>query len=108
MTRKMTSVTLVHIIRCWKGTLVSGTCTSGMRGVKGLTRSRKRTVGAIRQLVTVHSFSRDMFAVQKGRGMNYPQECTYVRSCLQLFFRVALHPRDIGGVLNSPRCERNR
>lgn len=44
MTKKMIRVTLVHIIRCWKGTFVSGTCTSGMRGVKGFTRSRKRTV----------------------------------------------------------------
>ena len=43
MTKKMIKVTLVHIIRCWKGTFVSGTCTSGMRGVKGFTRSRKRT-----------------------------------------------------------------
>ena len=42
ITRKMTNVTLVHIIRCWKGTLVSGTETSGIRGVKGLMRSRKR------------------------------------------------------------------
>lgn len=25
MTKKMTRVTLVHIIRCWKGTFVSGT-----------------------------------------------------------------------------------
>merc|ERR1712070_1025110 len=40
MTRKMIRVTLVHTIHCWKGTLVSGTCTSGMRGVKGFTRSR--------------------------------------------------------------------
>lgn len=30
-------------MRCWKGTLVSGTWTSGMRGVKGFTKSRKRT-----------------------------------------------------------------
>jgi len=44
MTKKMTKVTLVHIIRWLKGTLVSGTWTSGMRGVKGFTRSRKRTV----------------------------------------------------------------
>lgn len=44
MTKNITNVTLVHIILCWKGTLVSGTCTSGMRGVKGFTRSRKRTV----------------------------------------------------------------
>ena len=43
MTRKMIKVTLVHIMRCWKGTLVSGTCTSGMSGVKGFTRSRNRT-----------------------------------------------------------------
>ena len=30
MTKKMIKVTLVHIIRCWKGTFVSGTCTSGI------------------------------------------------------------------------------
>ena len=44
MTKKMTRVTAVHTMRCWKGTLVSGTWTSGMRGVNGLTKSRKRTV----------------------------------------------------------------
>jgi hypothetical protein len=44
MTKKMTRVTAVHTMRCWKGTLVSGTETSGMRGVNGLTKSRKRTV----------------------------------------------------------------
>lgn len=43
MTRKMIKVTLVHIIRCWNGTLVSGTDTSGIKGVNGFTRSRKRT-----------------------------------------------------------------
>jgi hypothetical protein len=44
MTKKITRVTAVHTMRCWKGTLVSGTETSGMRGVNGLTKSRKRTV----------------------------------------------------------------
>lgn len=53
MTRKMTRVTAVHTMRCWKGTLVSGTWTSGMRGVNGLTKSRKRTVLVDRQ----HLFS---------------------------------------------------
>lgn len=43
MTRKMRRVTPVHIRRCWKGVLVSGTAISGIKGVKGLTRSRKRT-----------------------------------------------------------------
>lgn len=37
MTKKMIRVTLVHIIRWLKATFVSGTCTSGMRGKKGLT-----------------------------------------------------------------------
>lgn len=36
-------VTPVHIRRCWKGVLVSGTAISGIKGVKGFTRSRKRT-----------------------------------------------------------------
>lgn len=44
MTRKIRRVTPVHIRRCWKGTLVSGTAISGIKGVKGFTRSRKRTV----------------------------------------------------------------
>jgi len=43
MTRNMRSVTPVHIKRCWKGVLVSGTAISGINGVKGFTRSRKRT-----------------------------------------------------------------
>jgi hypothetical protein len=57
MTKKMTRVTAVHTMRCWKGTLVSGTWTSGMRGVNGLTRSRNRTVWVDRQRLfsMVHS-----------------------------------------------------
>ena len=43
MTRKMSRVTPVHIIFCWKGVLVSGDETSGIRGVKGFTRSKNRT-----------------------------------------------------------------
>lgn len=50
MTRKMRRVTPVHIRRCWNGVLVSGTAISGIRGVNGFTRSRKRTVGDHNQL----------------------------------------------------------
>lgn len=51
ITKKMTRVTLVHTIRWLKATFVSGTCTSGMRGVKGFTRSRKRTARPMGQRV---------------------------------------------------------
>jgi len=46
MTRKIKSVTPVHMILCWKGVLVSGTAISGTNGVNGFTRSRNRTVRA--------------------------------------------------------------
>lgn len=46
MTRKMRRVTPVHIRRCWNGVLVSGTAISGIKGVNGFTRSRKRTARA--------------------------------------------------------------
>ena len=51
ITRKIRSVTPVHISLCWKGVLVSGTAISGMRGVNGFTRSRKRTVGRISRVL---------------------------------------------------------
>ena len=37
-------LTPVHISLCWNGVRVSGEETSGSKGRKGLTRSRKRTV----------------------------------------------------------------
>ena len=43
MTRKTRSVRPVHTSRLLKGTLLSGNWISGIRGTKGLTRSRKRT-----------------------------------------------------------------
>lgn len=46
MTKNINSVTAVHIKRWLKGTLRSGAATSGRKGVKGLTRSRKRTTKA--------------------------------------------------------------
>ena len=41
---QLCKLTPVHIIFDWKGVLVSGDETSGRRGVKGLMRSRNRTV----------------------------------------------------------------
>lgn len=52
MTKKIKSVTPVHTRRCWNGTFVSGTVISGMRGVKGLTKSRNRTMRIV--LVTLN------------------------------------------------------
>ncbi len=44
ITKKMTSVTDVHTNLSLNEVFVSGTDTSGIRGRKGLTRSRNRTV----------------------------------------------------------------
>lgn len=66
MTRKMRRVTPVHIRRCWKGVLVSGTAISGIKGVKGFTRSRKRTVGR-RELANNVSSQRDFVSVFNGQ-----------------------------------------
>jgi hypothetical protein len=43
MTKKMMSVTDVHIILCWKGTLVSGIWISGRMGTNGLTVTDQST-----------------------------------------------------------------
>lgn len=43
MTKNINRVTEVHINRWLKGTLRSGAATSGKNGVKGFTRSKKRT-----------------------------------------------------------------
>ena len=40
--------TPVHISFCWKGVFeLSGEATSGRKGVKGLMRSRNRTIGSL-------------------------------------------------------------
>jgi hypothetical protein len=44
MTKKINNVKPVHISFWLKGTFVSGCCTSGRIGEKGLMRSRNRTV----------------------------------------------------------------
>jgi hypothetical protein len=44
MTKKINNVKPVHINFWLKGTFVSGCCTSGRIGEKGLMRSRNRTV----------------------------------------------------------------
>jgi hypothetical protein len=44
MTKKINNVKPVHINFWLKGTFVSGSCTSGRIGEKGLMRSRNRTV----------------------------------------------------------------
>ena len=87
MTKKMTRVTAVHTMRCWKGTLVSGTWTSGMRGVNGLTKSRKRTVRIDRQrlLLIVHSTE--------------PLMC-FVLLVLRVMIRTAAHDCWV----RAPRC----
>lgn len=43
ITKKMSNVSPVHIILCWKGTFRSGAITSGNKGTKGFIKSRNRS-----------------------------------------------------------------
>ena len=68
MTKKIKSVKPVHISFWLKGTFVSGCCTSGRMGEKGLMRSRNRTAASKRALLAIVLCERAIALGARGDG----------------------------------------
>src|ERR1700709_938464 len=68
MTRKINNVNPVHISFWLKGTFVSGCCTSGRIGMKGLMRSRNRTVERTRAELAILFWRVSMADWSSGAG----------------------------------------
>src|SRR4051812_2458168 len=77
MTRKMSRVNPVHINFCWNCTFDSGAATSGSKGVKGLMRSRNRTVAGVSTSRSLVGCSSPLAWVSWKRGTHGHSSCLF-------------------------------